>query len=77
MAWIWLIRKGEGVGSGKGRSRLPTMIWEGQIGSVNGTANAMTSTFDALGRLSGMTTDLGEFTYAYNATKGLLETPRR
>ncbi len=42
--------------------------------SVNGTANAMTSTFDALGRLASMTNGLGQFTYAYDAAKGLLQT---
>ena len=41
---------------------------------INGSVNAMSSTFDALGRLSSMTTGLGQFSYAYNATKGLLET---
>ena len=34
----------------------------------------MSSTFDALGRLSSMTTGLGQFTYAYNPTRGLLQT---
>ncbi|HEY5706535.1 MAG TPA: hypothetical protein VIS96_13265 [Terrimicrobiaceae bacterium] len=42
--------------------------------SVNGSANSMTSTFDALGRLASMTTGLGQFTYAYSPSKGLLET---
>ncbi len=42
--------------------------------SVNGSANAMSSTFDALGRLSSMTTGLGQFSYAYDPAKGLLQT---
>ncbi len=42
--------------------------------SINGSANAVSSTFDPLGRLSSMTTGLGQFSYAYNAAKGLLET---
>ena len=42
--------------------------------SINGSANAMSSTFDALGRPSSMTTGLGQFTYAYDPAKGLLQT---
>ena len=42
--------------------------------SINGSANAVSSAFDPLGRLSSMTTGLGQFSYAYNAAKGLLET---
>ena len=42
--------------------------------SVNGSANTLSNTFDALGRLSSMTTGLGQFTYAYSATRGLLQT---
>ena len=42
--------------------------------SVNGSANAMSSTFDALGRLSSTTTGLGQFTYSYDSTRGLLQT---
>ncbi len=34
----------------------------------------MSSTFDALGRLASMTTGLGQFTYAYDPAKGLLQT---
>jgi RHS repeat-associated protein len=42
--------------------------------SVNGSANTMTSSFDALGRLASMTTGLGQFTYSYDPAKGLLQT---
>ncbi|MGC2579249.1 MAG: RHS repeat-associated core domain-containing protein, partial [Terrimicrobiaceae bacterium] len=42
--------------------------------SVNGDANTMSRTFDALGRLGSMTTALGQFAYAYNPTGGLLQT---
>ena len=42
--------------------------------SVNGSANAMSSTFDALGRPSSVTTGLGQFSYSYDPTKGLLQT---
>ncbi len=42
--------------------------------SINGTANTLSQTFDALGRLSSVTTGLGQFSYAYSATRGLLQT---
>ena len=41
--------------------------------SVNGDVNTLSRAFDALGRLSTMTTGLGQFTYAYGA-RGLLQT---
>ena len=48
----------------------------GRAGSrrVNGSVNAMSTTFDALGRLSGMATGLGQFTYGYDPIRGLLQT---
>ena len=41
--------------------------------SVNGSANTLRSTFDPLGRLSSVTSGLGEFTYSYDPTIGLLQ----
>jgi YD repeat-containing protein len=42
--------------------------------SVNGGATEMSSTFDALGRLSSMTTGLGQFKYTYDPTREQLQT---
>ncbi len=41
--------------------------------SVNGSANTLSSAFDALGRLSSVSTGLGPFTYSYDPTSGLLQ----
>ena len=42
--------------------------------NVNGSANSWSSTFDALGRVATMTTNLGQFTYTYDSVNGSLKT---